>query len=162
MCLTFEIIPIFFNSYLLQFQCVYPILNRQKVSHRGILYRTLSEKKFYFIKILADTFFLRPKITKEVLRHSVTIDLLENQVFINTSSLINWRSTVIKIITSRNKLVSSANIIVFNIEDTLFKSFMYRRNKIGPIMDPCGTPQTTFASIDWFPSIDTYCFQLAK
>ena len=81
---------------------------------------------------------LRSKITKVVFETFSDNRFAWTQVFINTSSLLNWRSTVIKSLSVRNKLVSSANIIVFDIEDTLFKSFMYRRIKLDPIWTPAG------------------------
>ena len=41
----------------------------------------------------------------------------------------------------KNKLVSSANIIGSNMFEAFFKSFTYKRNRSGPKIEPCGTPQ---------------------
>jgi hypothetical protein len=41
----------------------------------------------------------------------------------------------------KNKFVSSANNIGIVTEETLGKSFTYKRNRIGPRIDPWGTPQ---------------------
>jgi len=42
---------------------------------------------------------------------------------------------------TKNKFVSSANIITFVRRDTLTRSLLYKRNRSGPRTDPCGTPQ---------------------
>ena len=40
-----------------------------------------------------------------------------------------------------NNFVSSANIIGVSLFEILKRSFIYMRNKSGPRMEPCGTPQ---------------------
>ena len=44
---------------------------------------------------------------------------------------------------SQDWLVSSANNVAFVVSRQLGRSFMYKRNKIGPRLDPCGTPHLT-------------------
>ena len=44
----------------------------------------------------------------------------------------------------QDNLVSSANRIEERIFDTDAISLMYNKNKNGPSMDPCGTPQVIF------------------
>ena len=41
----------------------------------------------------------------------------------------------------KNKLVSSANIIGFNMFETFFKSLTYKRSRGGPKIELCGTSQ---------------------
>ena len=47
---------------------------------------------------------------------------------------------------SRNRLVSSANIIIFNKLEALGRPFIYIKNNSGPRIDPCGNPHVTFSS----------------
>ena len=39
------------------------------------------------------------------------------------------------------------------------KSLMYNKNKRGPIIDPCGTPEVTGSHSDIDPEIDTPCLR---
>jgi len=54
-----------------------------------------------------------------------------------------------------NKLVSSANSLIFLQEMNYKLSFMYKRNKSGPKTDPWGTPQETGNLLELHPFTDT-------
>lgn len=54
--------------------------------------------------------------------------------------------------------VSSANIIDSNNFDTLHKSFTCIMNRIGPKIDPSGTPQIILSFIDGLGVNWGYCF----
>ena len=41
-------------------------------------------------------------------------------------------------------------------------SLMYIKNKIGPKMEPCGTPVVMFSSDDVWSFIVVYCFRFDK
>ena len=47
---------------------------------------------------------------------------------------------------SKSRFVLSANIIVFNKLEALWRSFTYIKNNSGPRIDPCGTPHVIFCS----------------
>ena len=51
-----------------------------------------------------------------------------------------------------NKLESSANNLKLKYFDELGKSFMYKRNKVGPNTDPCGTPHVIDLCVDFISS----------
>ena len=59
-----------------------------------------------------------------------------NQVFMFTSSSFIVLQRGCKFVSERNKLVSSAKRIYFKREEALHKSLIYRRNNVGPKMDP--------------------------
>lgn len=61
-------------------------------------------------------------------------DILVNSLLINNSSAMG--SLCEKII-----FVSSAKIIKWEVSEHLGRSLIYKRNKRGPRIDPCGTPQ---------------------
>ena len=86
--------------------------------------------------MFAVRFFLRPNIIKDVLVTFEDSKFAWNQVFIKTNSVLSCCSTASMELPVENKLVSSANIIVFNLEETVFKSFMKIRNRIGPRNEP--------------------------
>ena len=62
-------------------------------------------------------------------------------VLINTSGFLP----------DRKMFESSANNILNNREDTRDKSFIYSKNKSGPNMEPCGTPQRIYCNSDDTP-----------
>ena len=59
--------------------------------------------------------------------------------------------------------VSSANIIGVSLFEILKRSFIYMRNKSGPRMEPCGTPQVILRHMlfSYLPS-DTNCCRSFK
>ena len=63
----------------------------------------------------------------------------------------------------KKRLVSSSNIIGSNKRDAFSRSLIYTRNRSGPLIDPCGTPQVTYLrSVLLFSSISMYCVLLEK
>ena len=54
-------------------------------------------------------------------------------------------------------LVLSANITISELVTTSGMSLIYKRNKIGPSIDPCGTPEPTLVHEEWVPFITTRC-----
>ena len=63
---------------------------------------------------------------------------------ISCNSLLNLNCKERISLCERNMLVSSANKIHFKTLETLDISFMYKRNKRGPSIDPRGTPHLIF------------------
>ena len=58
-------------------------------------------------------------------------------------------------------MVSSVKQSSFRVEH-LYISFMYIKNKIGPKIDPCGTPAVISRYEDLLPLISVYCLRLNK
>ena len=56
---------------------------------------------------------------------------------------------------SKNKLVSSVNIIGTSTFEELERSFAYKKNNNGPTIEPCGTPHL----ISFF-TVSAYTFVL--
>ena len=54
------------------------------------------------------------------------------------------------------RVVSSAKISLKK-PDEFGRSFIYKRNKRGPKILPCGTPQLIFCFLEFTPSIETNC-----
>ena len=63
-----------------------------------------------------------------------------NQNFSFAYSLLTFIFNSATSVPEQKKFVSSANNTLFNIFDTLPISFEYNRNKVGPKIEPCGTP----------------------
>ena len=61
-----------------------------------------------------------------------------------------------------NILVSSANNIGNNKDDTFTMSFTYNKNNSGPAIDPCGTPHDIERCGEWQLFNTTYCFLLKR
>ena len=57
--------------------------------------------------------------------------------------------------------VSSAKSLTLDLKCS-GRSFMYARNKIGPRIEPCGTPEETGIVPEWKPFVTTDCFLLSK
>ena len=81
--------------------------------------------------------------------------------FLSSSTIISKRFAILE--TETNKFVSSANIIGVSLLELLKRSFIYMRNRSGPRMEPCGTPQVILRHIlfSYLPS-DTNCCQSIK
>ena len=56
-----------------------------------------------------------------------------------------------------NTVVSSANDSKFK-DVELCMSLIYNKNKIGPSMEPCGTPQFILGRLDFIPLNSMYSF----
>ena len=54
----------------------------------------------------------------------------------------------VRVLPGKNMFESSANGILNNREDTRDKSFIYSKNKSGPNMEPCDTPQRMYCNSD--------------
>ena len=66
-----------------------------------------------------------------------------NHLFIFKISTFPFSSKSGKVLEVKNKLVSSANILIFPPGTELGISFMNIRNKSGPNTEPWGTPHVT-------------------
>ena len=62
---------------------------------------------------------------------------------------------------ARYKAVSSAKSLTLNLTCSGW-SFMYVRKRIGPRVEPCGTPEETGVFSELIPLITTACFRLSK
>ena len=60
------------------------------------------------------------------------------------------------------KFVSFANIMHFIKDETVCMSFTYIINKIGPNIEPWGTPHVTFIHVEFVSLIETYCVLLVR
>ena len=70
-----------------------------------------------------------------------------------------WNKYLISLCVKK-KLVLSANIIGSNMFEAFFKSSTYQRNRSGPKIEPCGTPQLIVSKLvflfHWFERIVSY------
>ena len=57
--------------------------------------------------------------------------------------------------------VSSAKSLTLDLTCS-GRSFMYARNKKGPITEPCEMPEETVIVPEWKPFVTTDCFLLSK
>ncbi len=60
------------------------------------------------------------------------------------------------------RTVSSAYVWILTDEQTSGKSFIYKLDRIGPRIDPWGTPMLQFQYSDWLLPRRTLCFLFAK
>ena len=60
------------------------------------------------------------------------------------------------------RVVSSTNNLALVVWRHLGKSLIYKRNKNGPRLDPCGTPHFSSFTSDCLPLIEQICFLLLK
>ena len=60
------------------------------------------------------------------------------------------------------RVVSCANNLALVVWRHLGKSLIYKRNKNGPRLDPCGTPHLSSFTSDCLPLIEQICFLLLK
>ena len=81
--------------------------------------------------------------------------------FLSSSFIVSQRFSILK--SEINKFVSCSNIIGFSLLELLKRSFIYIRNKSGPRMEPCGTPQVIQRHMlfSYLPS-DTNCCRCLK
>ena len=81
--------------------------------------------------------------------------------FLSSSFNVSKRYPILE--SEINKFVSSANIIGVSLLELLKSSFIYMRNKSGPRIEPCGTPQVILHHMlfSYLPS-DTNCCQSFK
>ena len=79
------------------------------------------------------------------------------------NSLFTVEKRTLMSLFSKNRFVSSANIIVFKKFEALGRSFMYIKNNSDPRIDPCGTPHVPFCwfiLLSWV--IEMYCFLFVR
>ena len=69
------------------------------------------------------------------------------------------REVVIKLFNDYS-IVLSANISTSDLERILLKSLKYSRNKTGPRIDPCGTPQLLNSGLVFW--VTSCCLRLIK
>ena len=79
------------------------------------------------------------------------ITLSDNLLTLNhisgfSSSLLTVQAISTIFLVEYQMLVSSANKMILRNVDTSHKSFMYKINSIGPMIDPYGTPHLIFFS----------------
>ena len=64
---------------------------------------------------------------------------------------------------SKNRFVSSANIILFSKLEALWRSFTFIKNNSGPRIDPCGTLHGTCCLFVLLPVLmKMYCFLFVR
>ena len=86
-----------------------------------------------------------------------------NHSLIFCNSLFTVEKRKLKSLCSKNRFVSSANIIVFNKLEALGRSFAYIKNNSGPRIDPCGAPHVTFCSFVLVSLLmQVYCFLFVR
>ena len=86
-----------------------------------------------------------------------------NHSLIFCNSLLTVEKRKLMSLCSKNRFVSSANIIVFNKLEALGRSFTYIKSSSGPRIDPCGTPHVTFCSLVLVSLLmQIYCFLFVR
>ena len=86
-----------------------------------------------------------------------------NQVatFLSSSFIVSKRFSIWE--SEINKFVSSANIIGVSLLELRKSSFMYMKKKIGPWLEPCGTPQIILQHLLFsYLQSDTNCCRCFK
>ena len=92
---------------------------------------------------------------------SVTVDSLfaENDSLILMNLSLTVLNNVFMLLCSKNKLVSSANIIVTSTFEELGRSFTCHINNNSPSIEPCGIPHLiSFFTVSADSVIFIYCF----
>ena len=112
-----------------------------------------SAKSFFWLQILISCWLsIQHRFEKKIIKcvFSMFKDnlLVANQITtLFNSHFIHFTNSSI-FLPFKNILVSSANRIGKRMSDTLQISLMYNKNKRGPRIEPCGTPQVTCLSSD--------------
>ena len=114
-------------------------------------------KKVLSLILVLSRNLLLPKI---IILYGVLVMINESKFALNHSemiwsSLFIYFSSVSNDLPVRKKFVSSANVIECKTLKAEFQSIMYKINKMGPMIEPCGTPQVIRAQSELNLSITT-------
>ena len=102
--------------------------------------------------------YLEPIIINSVLLLFNVSLLPESHLSTLTRSVLSFASISREVSPSHERFVSSANNIGLLVFRQSGKSFMYKRNSIGPRLLPCGTPHFISLSRDIVPLTEQACF----
>ena len=92
----------------------------------------------------------------EIFKESL-LALNQFATFLSSSFIVSKRFPILE--SEINKFVSSANIIGVSLLELLKRSFIFVRNKSGPRMEPCGTPQVIVRHMLFsYLQSDTNCY----
>ena len=92
--------------------------------------------------------------------NSNLFNLNKFEIFFN--SLLFFNIKLSKLLSLKNRLVSSANNINSVNFEVLTISFIKIKNSKGSKIHPCGTPHVIRANFEFILFIETYCLRLVR
>ena len=122
-----------------------PMCNGGKIFRISFLFLVKWHKKYFVFEIFKESL----------------LALNQFATFLSSSFIVSKRFSTLE--SEINKFASSANIIGVSLLELLKRSFIYMRNKSGPRMGPCGTPEVILWHMlfSYLPS-DTNCCRCFK